>query len=115
MNAGIVFTFISTVAYCAAGQHKFTMQKFGICLVVMGIPTFFSLSLTIMSVKMVRETGLVMILMYTSVILGYLMSMLYYNETQNPVCVVGVILIILGVAGPFTQRRHDCIFLSFHK
>ena len=79
LNAGIVFTFISTMAYCAAGQYKFTMQKFGICLVVVGIPTFFSLSLTIMSVKMVRETGLVMILMYTSVILGYLMSVFYYN------------------------------------
>lgn len=64
---------------------------------ITGIPTGTTAYLHTVAVKMVKDTGILMILCFSQVIMGYLMSIFYYNESQNPVCTVGVFFIIAGV------------------
>lgn len=96
-HTGIVSICVSSLSYCAAGQYKLTVEKFLMSLVLVGLPTFLALVLMIKAVQRVKKTGVVTIVSYFSVILGYLMSVFYYHETQNPICIVGVILIVVGV------------------
>ena len=46
---------------------------------------------------MTKNTGVVTTFSFNSVIVGYLVSVIKYNEPINPVCIVGAGLILVGL------------------
>ena len=47
---------------------------------------------------MTKNTGVLTMFVFVCVIEGYLVSVLKYNEPVNPICIMGAILIIFGLA-----------------
>jgi hypothetical protein len=47
---------------------------------------------------MVKNTGVLTILGFVSVIVGYIVSITKYKEQINPFCTIGGILIVFGLA-----------------
>ena len=50
------------------------------------------------SLTMTKNTGILTMLTFISVILGYLISIIKYKEQINPFCTIGTLLILLGLA-----------------
>ena len=96
-HTGLMLTLSSALVYCWLGPFRLTMAKLLLSVVFVGIPTFASIVTGVMSIKMVKKTGIILIMSYSGIVFGYLMSVCYYHETQNPVCVAGVVLIVAGV------------------
>ena len=97
-HTGSMLIVNSAVAYCCLGHFKLTMVKLMLSVLFVGLPTFLSIVTGVMSIQMVRKAGVILIMSYSSIIMGYLMSIFYYHETQNPICIIGVVLIVAGVA-----------------
>ena len=55
-------------------------------------------------IKMMSNTGLLMILNFSTVIIGYLMSIFYYKQSQNIISTVGIFLIIYGVSKAILEK-----------
>ena len=96
-HAGITTALSSSVAYCFAGQYKFTVEKLLICSLTVGLPSLLSVILMITGIQMVRKTGILLMFGFINVIWGYLFSVYYYKESQNVFCIMGVVMIIFGV------------------
>ena len=47
---------------------------------------------------MTQNTGVLTMFVFVSVIEGYLVSVLKYNEQVNPICIMGAILMLYGLA-----------------
>ncbi len=45
-----------------------------------------------------KNTGNLTMMIFVSVVVGYVVSILRYNETVNPICLVGTALIVFGLA-----------------
>lgn len=50
------------------------------------------------AITMTKNTGLLTMLTFVSVIVGYLVSVTRYKEQINPFCTIGAILIVFGLA-----------------
>ena len=50
------------------------------------------------AITITRNTGVLTMFMFVGVIVGYLISVLRYNEEINPICTIGSILIIIGLS-----------------
>jgi len=50
------------------------------------------------AITMVKNTGVLTILGFVSVIVGYIVSITKYKEQINPFCTIGGILIVFGLA-----------------
>ena len=93
--------------YCGSGQYKLTMEKLVLGCLLSGIPNVLSVLLMITALKMTRHSGVLTIVDFSKVVLGYMVSMLVYNEGQNPVCMVGVGLVVIGVSGTICAKKLD--------
>lgn len=49
------------------------------------------------AIVMTKNTGVLTMFQFSSVIYGYLVSVLKYHEPINPICIVGGFLIIFGL------------------
>jgi len=50
------------------------------------------------SLTMTKNTGILTMLTFVSVIFGYFVSILKYKEEINPFCTIGTVLIVFGLA-----------------
>lgn len=73
------------------------MSNFFIGIIACGFVTAFSQIFFIGAIKMTKNTGVVTTFSFTSVIVGYLVSVIKYNEPINPVCIMGGGLILFGL------------------
>ena len=91
--------------YCGSGQYKLTMEKLFLGLLLSGVPNVLSVIAIITALKMTRDSGVLTIVSFSKVVMGYLVSVLVYNEVQNPVCTVGVVLVVIGVSGTICAKE----------
>lgn len=49
------------------------------------------------AIKMTQNTGVVTMLVFVGVIVGYIISVFRYNEQVNIICVIGAGLIVYGL------------------
>ena len=45
-----------------------------------------------------KNTGNLTMMIFVSVVVGYVVSILRYNEAINPICLFGTVLIVFGLA-----------------
>ena len=63
----------------------------------MGLPALLSMHFLLIGIKMVKNTGILTMFGFINVIWGYLMSVYIYHESQNVICIVGVLMIMVGL------------------
>ena len=86
------------LVYCGSGQYKLTMSTFLSALIFTGIPNTIAVITNIMAIKLTKNSGVLTIVTFSRVILGYFTSVFIYHESQNPICLIGVVLVVLGVS-----------------
>ena len=74
------------------------MSKLFLALFLSGIPSVVSVLANVTALKMTKNSGALTIIGFSRVVMGYLVSLLAYNEVQNPVCTLGVVLVVFGVS-----------------
>ena len=96
---GCTVTLVSSLAYCSMGSDtNFTFEKLLKVFFLTAVPTALTNHLHITALKTVNSTGLLMIVSFSMVIMGYMMSIFFYNESQNPICTMGAVMIVGGVS-----------------
>ena len=92
---GCTMALISSLAYCSMGSDtNFTFEKLLKVFSLTAVPTALTNYLYTIALKKVKNTGLLLIVSFSMVIMGYMMSIFFYNESQNPICTMGVVMIV---------------------
>ena len=97
-HCGILLVLASSLIYISLGNFEFDFQKMLICFFLTGVPCALTALAHVTAVKMTKRTGILFIINFSTVLLGYLVSIFYYNESQNLVCSIGVVLVVAGVS-----------------
>lgn len=61
------------------------------------IPHCLAQTLLLMSLTLSKNTGVLSLFLSVSIIVGYCLSLIRYNENWNPVAVTGSLLIVAGL------------------
>lgn len=96
-HQGILMMLTSAIIYLFNRNVEFDLGQELMTFVFTGLPTALTVLIHITAVKMTTKTGILFIFNFSNVALGYVMSIFYYHESQNPICTVGVISIMAGV------------------
>lgn len=77
--------------------HRPTFSEILEAIVFTGIPVSFGQLLGISAFLMTKKLGMITPFQFSNIVLGYLISIFRYDEDINVICLVGGIMIILGV------------------
>ena len=97
-HLGIMYIMSCGLIYCGSGQYKLTMSNFILGLIFTGVPNTIAVITNITAVQLTKNSGVLTIVTFSRVIMGYFMSVFVYHESQNPICLIGVILVVAGVS-----------------
>jgi drug/metabolite transporter (DMT)-like permease len=103
-NFGIVLTVISTLLYPIFVTNPMPMSKIYLALILCGAPIAVSNLLYVHAMRINKNTGLLNLLMFLSVVVGYGMSIFRYGESVNIICLLGSLMILLGLMKTFLQK-----------
>ena len=78
-HLGITGVFLCGLIYCGSGQYKLTMQKLFLGLLLSGIPSVMSVLANITALKMTKNSGVLTIVGFSRVVMGYAVSILVYH------------------------------------
>ena len=76
-------------------DNEISTLAFGI--LAIGIPAAIAGLLFISAIILSKNTGIITMMIFLSVVYSYILSIFRYNESQNLFCSVGVLLIIGGL------------------
>ena len=66
-------------------------------IILIGIPSNLNFLLTTLGFQLAKNTSNISMLFFSPIIFGYVFSIFRYHESQNMVCLVGIILIVFGI------------------
>ena len=98
IHLGIFLIFFSGLMYPQFVVNPVPREKLIMNIFVGGFFMAISQIIFIGAITITRNTGVLTMFMFVSVIVGYLISVLRYNEEINPICTIGSILIIIGLS-----------------
>ena len=104
-HLGILMVGFSSLWYCLLGENTFSFQEFWWCVLLTGVPSTVTTLTYISANKMMKNTGILMIVTFSTVAFGYFFSIFYYSETQNPICIAGVFFIFFGVTAAIVLKN----------
>ena len=104
LNLGLVLFTTSGLLYCACGSGSFNMGKLVESVLLSGSLTAITANTIITATSMVKNTGTITILIFANVVVGYFISLFVYKESQNLICLLGVVFIVVGVSKAIFQR-----------
>lgn len=96
---GFVFYFCGCLALPYMGALGYRSLSAGEILMVTictGVPCFVVQILVIASLTMTKQTGVLSLMCFSSVFVSFLISIVWYHETPNLICIAGIILVIGG-------------------
>jgi drug/metabolite transporter (DMT)-like permease len=97
LHLGIIYAIGTGLLYPSMVEKQVEVSNFLVGIIACGFVTAFSQIFFIGAIKMTKNTGVVTTFSFNSVIVGYLVSVIKYNEPINPVCIIGAGLILFGL------------------
>lgn len=62
-----------------------------------GIPSTLNLLLTNMAFKISNKSGNLTLMFFSMIIFAYFLSIFRYEESQNPICSIGILFTVFGI------------------
>jgi hypothetical protein len=78
-------------------ENKATLEDLVSCLFVNIVPVMIGQMFFIAALTMSKNLGILTMITFMTVVVAYLLSIFRYHETQNTICTVGVLLVVLGL------------------
>ena len=99
LGLGLILASATFIPYAFANPdyHVPSLQEFGLCFLVTGLPLGVGQLIFISALLMTKKYGVVTPFQFTNIVVGYLLSIFRYGEPVNPLCLVGAVAIVLGV------------------
>ena len=93
-----VFLILGTAVFYDKVPQKADPMVYLIGIILIGIPSNLNFVLTTLGFQLAKNTSNISMLFFSPIIFGYVFSIFRYHESQNMVCLVGIILIVFGIA-----------------
>ena len=113
---GIVFVMVSGLTY-PIDESEFSLTEYAYGFLFFGMPIVIGQYLFTAAILISKNTGVTTMMIFTSVIWAYLLSIFRYDESQNVICSVGVVLVVWGVWKTLFSKTEWCkswIIYSFY-
>ena len=98
---GLLIAFSSAIlipfAYNDQSYHRPTMWEFGQSIIFSGIPLTMGQLMFVGALLICHDYGMLTPFMFTSIIFGYLMSVIRYGQSVNVICLLGSVAIVFGI------------------
>ena len=78
-------------------ESKITIQQELMGFLTTGFLSTLNMYLFIGAIKLSKNTGIMMMITLTNVVWAYFVSIFRYGESQNVICILGILLVIGGV------------------
>lgn len=111
-HLGICVILTAAMFYPQQVSHPVPLETFFSSFIFSGILMVISQLFFIGGITMSKNTGVLTMFGFISVVVAYIVSVVKYNETLNPFCTAGTILIVIGLAKIVLKKKEDNAYKS---
>jgi drug/metabolite transporter (DMT)-like permease len=97
IHLGMSLTLASGILYPVFVKNPTSIGIMIEALIWCGIPSTFSSFCFIGAITISKQTGILTLFQFISVIIGYFVSIFRYNESLNILCIIGTIFLLIGL------------------
>ena len=99
LNFGVILTLTAGVIFFLYPENKYSEDPWMMlkCMVYQGVPLAVSQHFFMLALVLSDKSGIITMVGFVGMVFSYFLSVIRYDESLNWICVVGALLVTLGV------------------